>query len=114
MRCQKCQYVGFEPSPRCKNCGYDFSLDADTDVAAAIDAVPALTLVAEPEAAAPMADFDLQIFDDVPARKVQAGAKAFDLDDLLANGPASGMREREVEPVIAPVSAVAKRRQSSA
>jgi uncharacterized RDD family membrane protein YckC len=25
MRCPKCHYLGFEPEPRCKNCGYDFS-----------------------------------------------------------------------------------------
>ncbi len=26
MKCPKCGYLGFETSPRCKNCGYDFSL----------------------------------------------------------------------------------------
>jgi len=40
MRCPKCQYVGFEPSPRCKNCGYDLSLgnthDHGTDAADAM------------------------------------------------------------------------------
>lgn len=108
MRCQKCQYVGFEPSPRCKNCGYDFSLsngDNEADFDRPIDN-------------APMADFDLQIFDEVPAKRVQSSAKPFDLDDLLANGPASGslsgMSHRESAPVIEPVSAVARRRQSSA
>ena len=25
MRCPTCHYLGFEPEPRCKNCGYDFS-----------------------------------------------------------------------------------------
>lgn len=121
MRCPKCQYVGFEPSPRCKNCGYDLSLSSTMDRATdgqleietvSEDAAPSLTLVAEPELDGPMADFDLQIFDDVPAKRVQSGAKPFDLDDLLANGPASGS-ERSAEPVIAAVSAVARRRQSA-
>ncbi len=26
MKCPKCEYLGFEPSDRCRNCGYDFSL----------------------------------------------------------------------------------------
>jgi uncharacterized RDD family membrane protein YckC len=107
MRCPKCQYVGFEPSPRCKNCGYELSLGSDTE------APPTLTLVSEPDTEAPMADFDLQIFDDVPAKRVQSGAQPFDLDDLLANGPSSG-GERESAPVIAAVSEVARRRQSNA
>lgn len=111
MRCPKCQYMGFEPSPRCKNCGYDFSFGNDDRQN---ENAPALSLVTEHEFDGPMADFDLQIFDDVPAKKVLSGAKAFDLDDLLANGPSSGSPlSRESEPVIHAVSAVAKRRQSA-
>ena len=26
MKCPKCQYLGFEPADRCRNCGYEFSL----------------------------------------------------------------------------------------
>lgn len=26
MKCPKCQYLGFEPADRCKNCGYEFAL----------------------------------------------------------------------------------------
>jgi len=26
MKCPKCNYLGFEPADRCRNCGYDFSL----------------------------------------------------------------------------------------
>jgi hypothetical protein len=117
MRCPKCQYVGFEPSPRCKNCGYDLSLASTLDQASERmdDDAPSLTLVIEDQPDVPMSDFELQIFDDVAVKKVQGGAKAFDLDDLLANGPASGSAgSRESEPVIQPVSAVARRRQSAA
>ena len=35
MKCPKCDYLGFETGDRCKNCGYDFSLLADTAAAAA-------------------------------------------------------------------------------
>jgi uncharacterized RDD family membrane protein YckC len=30
MKCPKCNYLGFETGDRCKNCGYDFSLLADS------------------------------------------------------------------------------------
>jgi len=30
MKCPKCDYLGFETGDRCKNCGYDFSLAADS------------------------------------------------------------------------------------
>ena len=30
MKCPKCHYLGFETGDRCKNCGYDFSLMADS------------------------------------------------------------------------------------
>jgi uncharacterized RDD family membrane protein YckC len=32
MKCPKCHYLSFEPEPRCKHCGYDFSL-AEPDLA---------------------------------------------------------------------------------
>jgi uncharacterized RDD family membrane protein YckC len=31
MRCPKCQYISFETSERCRNCGYEFSLVVDND-----------------------------------------------------------------------------------
>ncbi len=31
MRCPKCQYISFGSEPRCRNCGYDFSLAAEDD-----------------------------------------------------------------------------------
>ena len=31
MRCPKCQYISFGSEPRCRNCGYDFSLAAGED-----------------------------------------------------------------------------------
>jgi len=40
MRCPKCQYISFDNSDRCRNCGYEFSLavdSADVDVKIARD-----------------------------------------------------------------------------
>jgi uncharacterized RDD family membrane protein YckC len=31
MRCPKCQYISFGSEPRCRNCGYDFSLAVGED-----------------------------------------------------------------------------------
>jgi len=31
MRCPKCQYITFESSDRCRNCGYEFSLSVEAD-----------------------------------------------------------------------------------
>jgi uncharacterized RDD family membrane protein YckC len=33
MKCPKCNYLGFETSDRCRNCGYDFSLMTDNTAA---------------------------------------------------------------------------------
>src|SRR5262245_62168733 len=48
MRCPKCHYLGFDPEPRCRNCGYDLEV-ADADLAlhtadSGEDDVPDLTL----------------------------------------------------------------------
>jgi uncharacterized RDD family membrane protein YckC len=32
MRCPKCQYISFDNSDRCRNCGYQFSLSAEAPV----------------------------------------------------------------------------------
>jgi len=31
MRCPKCQYISFDNSERCRNCGYEFALAVDAD-----------------------------------------------------------------------------------
>lgn len=33
MKCSKCGYLGFETGDRCRNCGYEFSLSTDYDLA---------------------------------------------------------------------------------
>jgi uncharacterized RDD family membrane protein YckC len=32
MRCPKCQYISFDSTDRCRNCGYEFALTAETPV----------------------------------------------------------------------------------
>jgi uncharacterized RDD family membrane protein YckC len=36
MKCPKCGYVGFEETPRCRHCGYDFSFASPVDAAGAV------------------------------------------------------------------------------
>jgi uncharacterized RDD family membrane protein YckC len=52
MKCPKCQYIGFDQSDRCRNCGYDFSLSTDL---AELD----LPIKTGEEPLGPLADFTL-------------------------------------------------------
>ena len=57
MRCSKCQYISFDNSDRCRNCGYEFSLSSvDEDV---LD----LPIRTGDEASGPLADFSLAEID---------------------------------------------------
>lgn len=51
MKCPKCGYIGFEPSDRCRNCGYEFSL--------ARQQPPDDLSIRTDDAGSPLADFDL-------------------------------------------------------
>lgn len=53
MKCPKCQYISFESSGRCRNCGYEFSLAVD---AAGFD----LPIQTGDEALGPLSDFALE------------------------------------------------------
>jgi uncharacterized RDD family membrane protein YckC len=81
MRCPKCQYLGFEPSPRCKNCGYDFSFGSDD--------LPGLTIVPDADEAGAIGDFDLQMPDEPSRHASSVPAGGFDLDALLEHGRTS-------------------------
>jgi uncharacterized RDD family membrane protein YckC len=52
MKCPKCNYLGFEPADRCRNCGFDFSLAPTEDPASEL-------LLRREQPAGPLADFDL-------------------------------------------------------
>jgi uncharacterized RDD family membrane protein YckC len=81
MRCPKCHYLGFDPEPRCKNCGYDLEV-ADADLAlhtAEADdemEVPDLTLHERPNADAAPVTLEL----------VHAGASARSTNERNAGG----------------------------
>lgn len=61
MKCPKCAYVGFEPAPRCRHCGYEFSLlPDDPPTAPLVDPI----LRERIAAAAPPAIDDLPLADD--------------------------------------------------
>jgi uncharacterized RDD family membrane protein YckC len=57
MKCPKCQYISFESSERCRNCGYEFSLAIDS---AGFD----LPIQTGKEALGPLSDFSLERLDD--------------------------------------------------
>jgi uncharacterized RDD family membrane protein YckC len=46
MKCPKCEYLGFESTDRCRNCGYEFSLATTppVDAAASLELKPPLDL----------------------------------------------------------------------
>jgi uncharacterized RDD family membrane protein YckC len=48
MKCPKCHYLSFEPEPRCRHCGYDFSLSE-----------PDLAIKPADEGEGPLSDFRL-------------------------------------------------------
>ena len=57
MRCSKCQYISFDNSDRCRNCGYEFSLSSvDEEI---LD----LPIRTGDEASGPLADFSLADID---------------------------------------------------
>jgi uncharacterized RDD family membrane protein YckC len=63
MRCPKCHYISFDSTDRCRNCGYEFALTAET---------PPLDLPIQTgnEALGPLADLPMSSFDDLdPSRR---------------------------------------------
>jgi phosphatidylglycerophosphatase A len=84
MKCPKCHYIGFEPSDRCRNCGFDFSLTAPGA------AVPEPDLPMRPaESAGPLADFDLGDARRPPATSPLTRAGRRRHDDSLDPGALS-------------------------
>jgi uncharacterized RDD family membrane protein YckC len=80
MKCPKCEYLGFEASDRCRNCGYEFSLARAP--AAAFD----LPLsVAECEPLIPSPDVRQQVRQPLDLNRIIGGPPEdlplFDLDD---------------------------------
>jgi uncharacterized RDD family membrane protein YckC len=59
MRCPKCQYISFESSDRCRNCGYEFALAVDVKT---LD----LPIQTGDEPIGPLKDFTLSDLDAAP------------------------------------------------
>jgi uncharacterized RDD family membrane protein YckC len=74
MKCPKCNYIAFDSTLRCRNCGFDFSLSPVDDPGADL---PLRTH----EPAAPLVDFDLGGAKR-PPRDAQAGRSPKPLEDL--------------------------------
>ena len=82
MRCPKCQYISFDNSDRCRNCGYEFSLSVDVE-----DELD-LPIRTGDEAIGPLADF---VLSDGAGNQPSAGAGA---TALGAFGPTPPARSR--------------------
>jgi uncharacterized RDD family membrane protein YckC len=76
MKCPKCGYLGFETSDRCRNCGYDFSLAAESSGASELP----LHATAGPGEA--LADLALSHFEPTPPSETLA---SLDLDRIIGS-----------------------------
>jgi uncharacterized RDD family membrane protein YckC len=86
MKCPKCNYIGFEATDRCRNCGYDFALAVTAE-----PAVPELTIRAADQPEGPLSDLSLDTRTPAPppvARK-SASTPAIDLDRIIGEPPAA-------------------------
>jgi len=83
MRCPKCQYISFDTSDRCRNCGYEFALAVDV---AKLD----LPIQTGDEAIGPFSDFKLSDLGDPSRAGRRESAPA--VDATLAAAPISPPR----------------------
>lgn len=82
MRCPKCHYLSFDPEPRCRNCGYGFSLE-DSD----------LFIRDEGGASEPLADLSLRPGDDDAPPAFWGAARAETQAAAAAAGRAAVVEE---------------------
>ena len=79
MRCPKCHYISFESVDRCRNCGYDLSLETSTP---ARDAE--LELNDRDEKPAAPVDLSLSQIEGLQESRSHQAPEAFDLDRIHA------------------------------
>ena len=84
MRCPKCQYISFDTSDRCRNCGYEFALAVDV---AKLD----LPIQTGDEAIGPFSDFKLADPGE-PSPSGQRESAPAAVDATLASAPISPAR----------------------
>lgn len=105
MKCPKCGYVGFEETPRCRHCGYDFQFAASLD-----RVVPAAMPVAAGGATGPVAGVPkvpASVTDEFFGPDSDAEAPSLDrlgFVDLHALEPAAGAPLADL-PLAAPATA---------
>ncbi|MGE0394448.1 MAG: RDD family protein, partial [Vicinamibacterales bacterium] len=93
MECPKCGYLGFDETPRCRNCSYDFALVSTGDDLA-LDAIDAAISDARPGSPEDgVADWARTGALDaaVPAAGPRAAFDVSDLDALLQKAEATGV-----------------------
>ncbi len=79
MKCPKCNYIAFDSTARCRNCGFDFSLIRASEPG------PDLPL-GRPEPAGPLDDFELGAAKSPPRGAPSAAAPERPEDPVLAPG----------------------------
>jgi uncharacterized RDD family membrane protein YckC len=91
MRCPKCHYISFEPEPRCRNCGYGFSLGDSGGPAT-------------PAADDPLANFSLRDAEWTPAGRSGLDAAPADVSlDTPQVGEPAAAASSAVPPAMTPV-----------
>lgn len=98
MKCPKCHYLSFEPESRCRNCGFDLSVEA-----------PELNIKLTDEPEGPFADFDLHVppgrvasFTPMTLGAMRQAADEEPAPLRLAAVSATALAEPEVEPEFVP------------
>jgi uncharacterized RDD family membrane protein YckC len=89
MKCPKCHYLSFQPEPRCKHCGYDFSL-ADSD----------LTLLPTEDPEPPLADLELR--PERPVRSAIGLMRPVRTPEMPEHAWAGAVALEEFEPEVRP------------
>jgi uncharacterized RDD family membrane protein YckC len=94
MKCPKCGYLGFERVERCRNCGYDFSLNQAPDL-------PELRIRSDTAPLGPLDDLSLV---DVPLEEADAAAHVgADLDRVFGDDPRSTRSGPSLLPLFPPL-----------
>ncbi len=100
MECPKCGYLGFDDTPRCRNCSYDFALVSTAHDVALDDIDDAISTAHGGVRATAEPDWlELSALDpDTPSTAARQVFDVSDLDALLQKAEASGVAAPEAGP----------------
>lgn len=112
MECPKCGYLGFDDTPRCRNCSYDFALVSTPHDVALDDIDDAISTAQGGLRAAAEPDWlELSALDpDTPSTAARQVFDVSDLDALLQKAEASGVAAPEAGPSPSPFAELAPAR----